>query len=48
MALALVVSACGGASTTGTTDSTTVTADTVVVLPGNPDVQGEVPKDTVK
>mgnify|MGYP006275441417 CR=1 FL=1 len=43
--LALIVAACGGSTTTGANDSTTVTVDTLSV---NPDVAGEVPKDTVK
>ena len=44
LALAVLVSACGGASTSETTtDSTTVVADTTAVS-GN----GEVPTDTIK
>ena len=45
IALALIVAACGGSTTTEANDSTAVSVDTVAVQPG---VEGQVPTDSVK
>jgi len=47
IALALIVAACGGSTTTEANDSTVV-ADTVTVQSVNPGVEGQVPTDSVK
>jgi ABC-type glycerol-3-phosphate transport system substrate-binding protein len=48
IALALIVAACGGSTTTGANDSTAVVTDTVTVQSVNPGVEGQVPTDSVK